>query len=93
MTNTIEGLDLHRDDFTALFGAVTDAQQRLRSYAEPFARQVLGDEYVDNPNGWLGWVVQPAYSVSGGLVALHFTAIIYDDRSPATRKTIRVEFQ
>jgi hypothetical protein len=92
MTNTIEGLDKHRDDFASLFQAKVDAAIALREYATPFARVALGDSFVDNPSGWQGWDVSPIYDPQVGLSGLNFTAIVYDDRGPDSRKTIQVTF-
>lgn len=91
MTETIEGFDLHRKDFDWLFGAVTTAKQRLRDYAEPFARHVLGDQYLDETNTWTGWDVRPVYK-GGALIALDFDAIIHDDRGPSTVRSSRITF-
>lgn len=91
-TTQIEGLHLHRDDFAGLFIAKHEANEALRDYAEQFARLALGGQWVDDPTGWLGWDVAPVYGPTGVLVALDFSAITHDDRSPGTRKTTRVEF-
>lgn len=91
MTETIEGIDLHRADFVALFDDIQRAKQSLRGYAEPFARAVLDAAYFDETNTWTGWDVQPIQK-DGVLIALEFGAISYDDRGPTRRSTVRVAF-
>lgn len=89
----IEGFELHRTDFDHLFDAMRVAKSRLRNYAEPFARQVLGAATVDSKNGWVHWDVKPAYSLDGeSLVGVDFIRIIYDDRGAPTRTVKREHF-
>lgn len=88
---SIEGLDRQRDTYAFLFGLKRDANIALRMEAEPVARMVLGDQFVDNPTGWLGWDVAPVYD-GDDLVALNFTSIVHDDCGPDQRKTVRVAF-
>lgn len=87
----VEGIELHHSNFHGLFDDIRLAKQALRDYAEPFARQVLGDLFVDNLSGWRGWDVTPVYS-DRVLVALDFVRILYNDRGPDERKAIRVSF-
>lgn len=88
---TIDFSTPHRDAFAELFINKRLITQEIRDLATPVARMVLGDEYVDNKNGWLGWDVTPIFD-GGTLIALNFTAITHDDRGPDTRKTTRVAF-
>lgn len=91
MTSPIPEFSNHQADFASLFEAKQVASQRLRDYAEPFARYVIGDQYFDNTSGFLAWDVVPVYRDSV-LVALDFVKIVHDDRGPSTRRSSRVEF-
>lgn len=77
--------------FARLFNEVKMAQSALRDYARPFARQRLGNQYVDNANGYLGWDVVGVWD-GGSLVGLDFKAITADDRGPATFRNFREMF-
>jgi len=87
----IEGLDAIRTDIAALFETKRSAAQTLRDLAEPFAREAVGDQFVDDPYGYLGWDVSPVFA-DGVLIALDFVQITHDDRGPGRRKTKRVVF-
>lgn len=93
MTTTDElNLDLHRNDFAYLFGQVRSTKEDLRTYAQPFARMVLGDQFIDDTHGWLGWEVAPVYGPDSVLIGVDFRATTQDDRGPATVKTTRIDF-
>lgn len=75
-------------EFDQAFGETVRAREALRTLAEPFAKDVLGDRYVhDRANSWTGWRVTPVYDSDGLLVALDFHGDTYDDRGPTLTKT------
>lgn len=82
---------LDQAEFSDRFTALHSARGCLRDFAEPFARGVLGDQYIDDTTGWLGWDVTPVYT-DDVLTALDFVAIIDDDRGPGSRVPTRVKF-
>lgn len=89
----IEGFEKHKGEFAFLFDTQRAARQSLRTYAEPFARKVLGENVVDSTNGWVHWDLRPVYGVDGELQAIDFIKIIDDDRGAPYRSTVREHFK
>lgn len=76
----MSGIVEERETLTALFAAKSDAHRVLRDFVEPYAREYLGDSYVDNPTGWQSWDVRPN-CVDGVLLGVTFVGYTDDEQT------------